>query len=104
MDKHTTFKPSIRTSDEHLHSISDNPVAGVQFFHFMVSSFIEHVSGVHDYPRNDIRQNHGLFGKTSEYYGTVEQQGQLTLHLRMVLWIMNSLTPQEIRDKIMDED
>jgi hypothetical protein len=26
----------------------------------------------------------------------------LTLHLHMLLWIMSSLSPQEIRDKIMD--
>jgi len=34
----------------------------------------------------------------------VECQGKLTLHLHMVLWIGNSLTPQEIWDRIMDED
>ena len=53
-DKDMTFKPSIRTSDECLHLISDNPVAGAQFFHFMVSSFIAHVLGVCDHPRNGI--------------------------------------------------
>ena len=52
--------------------------------------------GVCDHPRNGITRDDGLFGKPSGYYGTVEQQG--------ILWIMNSLTPQEIRDKIMDED
>src|ERR1700728_1611209 len=57
--------------------------------------FIKHVLGV--------GQNHpGLYGKTSAYYATVEQQGRLTLHLHMLLWILNSLSPQEIRDKIMD--
>ena len=103
-DKDTTFNPSIRSSDERLRLISDNPVAGARFFHFMVSSFIEHVLGIRENPRNGIRRNNGLFGRTSAYYGTVEQQGQLTLHLHMVLWIINSLTPQEIRDKIMDEE
>jgi len=50
-----------------------------------------------------VGQDHvGLYGKTSAYYATVEQQGRLTLHLHMLLWIMNSLSPQEIRDKIMD--
>ena len=103
-DKDTTFNPSIRSSDERLRLISDNPVAGARFFHFMVSSFIEHVLGIRENPRNGIRRNNGLFGRTSAYYGTVEQQGRLTLHLHMVLWIINSLTPQEIRDKIMDEE
>jgi len=31
---------------------------------------------------------------------TVEQQGRLTLHLHMLLWILNSLSPQEIRDRL----
>jgi hypothetical protein len=31
----------------------------------------------------------------------VEQQGGLTLHLHLLLWISGSLTPQEIQDKIM---
>jgi hypothetical protein len=57
--------------------------------------FIKHVLGVN--------QDHsGLYGKTSAYYATVEQQGRLTLHLHMLFWILNSLSPQEIRDQIMD--
>jgi Helitron helicase-like domain at N-terminus len=52
------------------------------FFHFMVEMFIKHVLGVN--------QDHsGLYGKTSAYYATVEQQGRLTLHLHMLLWILN---------------
>jgi hypothetical protein len=46
----------------------------------------------------------GLYGKTSAYYGTVEQQRQLTLHMHMLLWIQGSLTPQEICERIMDPD
>jgi len=57
--------------------------------------FIKHVLGV--------GTNHpGLYGDTSVYYGTVEQQGRLTLHMHMLLWIREALTPQEIRDRIMD--
>src|ERR1700719_1302370 len=39
---------------------------------------------------------------TLQLYGTVEQQGRLTLHLHLLLWIRGAFTPQEIRDKIMD--
>ena len=57
--------------------------------------FIKHVLG--------IGENHpGFFGNTGAYYGTVEQQGRLTLHLHMLLWLKGALTPQEIRDRIMD--
>ena len=62
----------------------------------MCQAFIKNVLGV--------GQKHpGIFGKTSAYYGTVEQQGRLTLHLHMLIWIKNALTPQEICDQIMDQ-
>jgi len=36
--------------------------------------------------------------------GTVEQQGCLTLHLHMLIWIKGSLNPQEMREKIMSSN
>src|SRR5882762_10327178 len=75
--------------------ITKNPVAGARLFNFMVEMFIKHVLGV--------GQNHpGVYGKTSAYYGTMEQQGHLILHLHLMLWISGAFIPQEIRDKIMD--
>ncbi len=60
----------------------------------LVKMTIKHVFGVGvDHP--------GLYGKTSAYYGTVEQQGRLTLHMHMLLWIDGALSPQDIRDRIM---
>ncbi|KAF8176663.1 hypothetical protein K438DRAFT_1607297, partial [Mycena galopus ATCC 62051] len=46
----------------------------------------------------------GLYGHTNAFYGTVEQQGRLTLHLHMLIWVMNAFSPQEIRDRIMKPD
>jgi len=61
----------------------------------MCEMFIKHILGV--------GTNHpGLYGDTSAYYGAVEQQGRLTLHMHMLLWIRAALSPQEIRDKIID--
>ena len=82
-------------ADERYRLIASNPVSGARFFHFMIQMFIRHVLGV--------GTNHrGLYGETSGYYGTVEQQGRLTLHLHMLLWIRGCLTPNEIRSKILD--
>ena len=93
------FKPdlSFLSSDKAYSLICENPVAGARFFNFIVKAFIKHVLGMdadHD----------GIFGKTSGYYGTVEQQGRLTLHLHMALWIIAALTPQEIRERLLAED
>src|SRR6266478_1696126 len=96
-DNKETFSPELRCPKEACRLIANNPVAGARFFHTMVQLFIKHVLGV--------GTNHrGIYGDTSAYYGTVEQQGRLTLHLHLLLWIIGSLTPQEIRDRIMDKN
>src|ERR1700722_691539 len=96
-DSKETFTPEIRSSDERYKLIAENPVAGARFFHFVCEMFIKHVLGVD--------ANHpGFYGKTNAYYGVVEQQGRLTLHLHMLLWLYGCLTPQEIRDKILDSN
>jgi hypothetical protein len=63
----------------------------------MIQAFIKHVL--------EVDADHsGLYGDTSLYYSTVEQQGHLTLHLHMLLWIRGVLTSQEIRDHIIDSE
>ncbi|EJD38106.1 hypothetical protein AURDEDRAFT_72509, partial [Auricularia subglabra TFB-10046 SS5] len=44
----------------------------------------------------------GLFGSCNAYYGTVEQQGRLTLHLHVLLWLCNALSPEEIKQRLLD--
>ena len=94
-DTQETFSPILRSYEERYVLIAHNPVAGARFFNFMCEMFIKHVLGVGE-------KHSGLYGNTGAYYGTVEQQGRLTLHMHMLLWLKGSLTPQEIRDKIMD--
>ena len=96
-DTKEEFTPVIRSKSEKDRLIADNPVASARFFHFMIQAFIKHVLGVDT-------DHAGIYGDTSSYYGTVEQQGRLTLHLHMLLWIRGALTPQEIRDRIMDPE
>ncbi|KAJ7683318.1 hypothetical protein B0H17DRAFT_941971 [Mycena rosella] len=60
----------------------------------MVNTFITDVLGWQSEER-------GLFGHPNAFYGTVEQQGHLTLHLHLLLWVANAMSPQEIRDKVM---
>jgi hypothetical protein len=55
----------------------------------MIQAFIKHILGVDT-------DHSSFYGYISSYYGTVEQQGHLTLHLHMLLWIRGALTPQEM--------
>ena len=90
-----TYYPDVAEHSDRVRLIASNPVAGARFFKFMADNFIKHVLGYGNSGRD------GLYGKTSGYYGTVEQQGRLTLHMHMLIWIKHSLNPQELREKIM---
>src|SRR5271156_5575130 len=94
-DKNIEFRPNLRSANERNMLVAQNPVAAARFFDMMIRMFIKHVLGIGV-------EHSGLYGNTAGYYGTVEQQGRLTLHLHKVLWIKNALSPQEIRDKIMN--
>jgi len=96
-DKDVSFKPDLRTSKERDTLVLRNPAAAARFFDYVVWSMIKHVLGVG-------ADHNGIYGKMSAYYGTVEQQGRLTLHLHLMLWIDGVISPQEIRDRIMGQD
>jgi len=96
-DRQEKFSPELRSAKERDLLVLANPVAAARFFHHMVNMFIKHIL-------NYGEDTDGLYGKTGGYYGTVEQQGRLTLHMHMMIWIEGVLSPQDIRDKIMDSD
>jgi len=92
------FSPDMPSYDDRTCMVCQNPVSVARFFHFMVQSFLEDVLGVN---RSD---KSGFYGTTSGYYGTVEQQGRLTLHLHMLLWILGNLNPEDVREKILGDN
>lgn len=86
--------PSVQ---DRMRSVAANPVACAKFFDLTVRLFIKHILKVDS-------DEDGLFGPTKAYYGTVESQGRLTLHLHMLVWIRGSLSSQQIRDRLLDGD
>jgi hypothetical protein len=98
-DNKTLFCPDLREYNERARLISSNPVAGARFFHFLVQLFIRHLLRW-----ADKAERRGIFGNTSAYYGTVEQQGRMTLHLHMLIWVSGSWSPQKVRDRLMSDD
>ncbi|KAF5309724.1 hypothetical protein D9611_014437 [Ephemerocybe angulata] len=98
-DKKVEFNPDLREYKERATLVAQNPVAGARFFRFMVLLLIKHLLRW-----NDAEGRSGVFGHTAAYYGTVEQQGRMTLHLHMLIWIVCALTPQQVRDRLMAKD
>lgn len=100
-DRQVVFNPALRLAAERVRLIARNPVAGARFFHYMVQLLIKHLLGCSS---NGVGEGLGIFGKTAAYYGTVEQQGRMTLHLHMLVWVACALSPQEVKDRLMSED
>ena len=92
-----TFYPKLRSPDERRRLIASNPAGSARFFHKMVEMFLKHVLKIG-------KVEPGLWGKTKGYYGTVEQQGRLTLHLHLLLWIEGAYSPQDIRERLLSDD
>ena len=97
-DTKEKFNPTLLAYDERARLVCQNPVAGARFFDFMVQTFLTDVLGAQGGNRE------GFYGPTSGYYGTVEQQGRLTLHMHMLLWISGNLNPEQMREKILSEN
>ena len=97
-DTKETFTPEMPGYDVRIRLVCQNPVAGARFFHYMVQTFLE------DVLRVNKENEQGFYGPASGYYGTVEQQGRLALHLHMLLWIKGNLNPEDMRAKILDGD
>ncbi len=92
------FDPVPLQEHDRVRSVTSNPVAAARFFNFMVQLFITHVLRPGDATLS------GLFGDTSAYYGMVEQQGRLTLHIHMIIWLCNSLSPQQVKERLLAGD
>ncbi|KAJ3556734.1 hypothetical protein NM688_g1860 [Phlebia brevispora] len=95
MSQEDAIQLKIPHREDQLRAIAANPVACAKFFHFLVHTFLSVI----------VRAGHeeaGIFGKTSAYYGTVEVQGRLMLHLHLLLWTANSATPSEIRRRLTE--
>lgn len=94
-----TFRPEIKTAQDRLRLVTRNPVACARFFDHVVQLFIKHVCGwTEDGP---VR---GLFGRPLAYYGTVEQQGRMTLHLHFLLWIQGQIPLHVLRERLLGDD
>ncbi|KAK7033690.1 hypothetical protein VNI00_012690 [Paramarasmius palmivorus] len=84
----------VRTHVERIKLICQNPVASARFFNYIVTIFIEDILGCGS-------THQGLYGNHDAHYGVVEQQGRLTLHLHILLWIKGFLSPKEIRERLL---
>ncbi|KAJ3564754.1 hypothetical protein NP233_g8085 [Leucocoprinus birnbaumii] len=92
------YRYEVKSSSERFRLIAENPVAAARFFDILVRLFIKDILGV------GSETGEGIYGLVASYYGTVEQQGRLTLHLHCLIWIKGALSPKQIREKLLAGD
>ena len=85
------------SKEEQFRQIARNPVAAARFFDFVVKAFLKDILGVE-------HKGGGIFGPVSHYFGMVEQQGRLTLHIHLLIWVESALSPQDIRSHLTSKD
>ena len=81
--------------------IAKNPAIAARFFNLYMKAFISAVLG---YDPKQKRLEGGILGVVKAYYGCVEARGRGTLHCHMLIWVEGGLNPNEIKNKILEEN
>jgi hypothetical protein len=63
--------------------------ASARLFMRTVDAFIEHILGI-DPKTSQSSADGGLFGHTKAYFGMVETQGRVTLHIHFLVWLFGA--------------
>ncbi|KAF7333268.1 ATP-dependent DNA helicase [Mycena sanguinolenta] len=62
-------------------TLAENPVAGAEFFHLMITKFLEIILGT------KRSSKIGILGKVKGWYAVVEAQVRGSLHIHLLIWI-----------------
>ena len=85
-------------------TVTNDPYASASFFHVMINAILQHLLGITGQNKTKSCQiETGILGKINGYIGTVEAQGQGTLHLHMILWLKGSPTLTKVKEMLLDE-
>lgn len=82
--------------------IASDPYAAAHFFHFTITTILKTVFGI-SCLEGTIKRKEGIFGYVEAYIGTVEAQGQGTLHLHMLLWLRGAPTATRMKDLLQSD-
>jgi hypothetical protein len=79
--------------------LAENPVAGAEFFHLMVTKFFDILLGTKRVTKI------GILGKIKGWYAVVETQVRRTLHLHVLIWIDGApCSPIVMKDRMNSDE
>ena len=83
-------------------NIAMDPYAAAKFFHFIIQTTLETLFGV-SVTSYQVHSSEGIFGIVSAYFGVVESQIQATLHLHILLWLLNAPSMEKMHALLHSE-
>ncbi|KAF4612702.1 hypothetical protein D9613_011752 [Agrocybe pediades] len=84
-------------------NVACDPFAAAAFFHFLIRLVLKTLFGVEQTPYR-VQTRPGILGHLSAYYGMVESQGRGSLHIHILLWMQDALSPSDIHTKLQSAD
>ncbi len=85
-------------------AITADPYASASFFHLIINAVLECLLGITGCQFNKpLHKETGILGDIDAYIGTVEAQGQGSLHLHIVLWLQGSVPTQKMKQCLSTE-
>jgi len=94
--------PDIVASHERAIRVASDPVAGADFFAFMIEQFFTHMLGW-DHERCSSSSVGGIFGRVRAYYGTAEFTERGQLHGHFLIWLDGGLNPGEVHARMKQD-
>jgi len=98
------------SSQEYNLTIAKDPYAAAHFFHLVIQVILEELFGLTAAKgAKKIQRKPGIVGELKSYIGSVEAQGQGSLHLHIIMWLVGGpaakemkvlLTSQAFRDRV----
>ncbi|KAJ3522430.1 hypothetical protein NMY22_g11894 [Coprinellus aureogranulatus] len=80
--------------------VARNPYVAATFFDKFMHAFFDTLLA---YEVDPVKRQAGILGKCDAYYGCVEAQGRGSLHCHMLIWIADSLNPNQLKDRVLSD-
>jgi hypothetical protein len=77
-------------------NIAQDPYSAANFFHFLIKMILRTLFGI-KVAGCHIERKKGIFGLVNAYFGVVESQGRGTLHLYLLMWLVDAPSTDDIK-------
>jgi hypothetical protein len=93
--------PHLAPSHERAIRLASDPVAGADFFSFVIQQFFSKLLGW-DYEKKRSTPEGGIFGRLRAYYGSAEFTECGQLHGHFLIWLDGGLNPSDVHARMRE--